>query len=130
MTTVASVDNFPKAVWTGRVLLGLCALFLLFDSVIHIFNPAPVVEGSAKLGFPDRYMTPLGVIELIGLALLLVPRTRVIGALFFTAYLGGATALQIRIGGPAAFSIMVGVLIWIGAYLIDTRIRTVLSPEA
>ena len=112
--------------WTGRILAIFCALFLLFDATIHILNPPMVVQAFGKLGFPDQYAVVIGLAEVIGVVLFCVPRTAVFGLLFFTAYLGGATALQVRIGGPAWFSVMLGLLMWISAYLQYSRVRSVL----
>lgn len=113
--------------WTGRVLAILCALFLLFDATLHILNPAVVVQAFSTLGFPDQYAIAIGVAEIIGIALFCIPRTAIIGLLFFTAYLGGATALQLRIGGPSWFSVMLGLILWISAYLQYPRVRQVLA---
>lgn len=37
---------------TSRAFSTLAILFLLFDSVMHLLRPAPVVEAFASLGFP------------------------------------------------------------------------------
>src|SRR6266436_6520044 len=41
-----------KMLWTGRIMNALVVLFLLMDGVMKLFNPAPVVEGMTKLGYP------------------------------------------------------------------------------
>src|ERR1700690_810003 len=79
-----------KATWTGRVLSGLITAFLLFDSIIHILRPAPVVEAFTKLNFPLRFSVPLGVIELVCVLLYVLPATSTLEAIFLTGYLGGA----------------------------------------
>src|SRR5713101_3564463 len=100
--------------WTARILSSLAILFLLFDSVIHLMVIAPVVESFNQLGFPVSLALPLGIIEIVCLALYVVPRTSIFGAILLTGYLGGAIATQVRIGAPllstALFPIYVGVL--------------------
>src|SRR5438876_1174817 len=102
------------AVWTGRILSTLVTLFLVFDGVIHLAKPAPVVEAFAQLGFPVSLSVTIGLIELACLALYLIPRTALLGAVLLTGYLGGAVATQLRIGAPVfseLFPFIVGTLI-------------------
>ena len=116
--------------WTGRILSGLVAAFLVFDSTIHVMKPAPVVAGFAQLGFPLSAAVPLGMIELAFIVLYLVPRTSVFGAILLTGYLGGAIAAQVRIGAPlfstTLFPIYVALFLWGGLYLRDTRVRAII----
>ncbi len=116
-----------KSLWTGRILSGLVTAFLLFDAVIHLMKPAPVVEGFAKLGFPIRLAVPLGIIELVCILLYVLPRTSILGAILLTGYLGGAIAIQLPTGnslfGEVLFPVYVGVIVWGGTYLRDERLR-------
>jgi hypothetical protein len=46
-----------------------------------------------------------------------------------TGYLGGAVATHVRVGEglfPIVFPIVVGVLIWLGLYLRDERLRALI----
>ena len=53
----------------------------------------------------------------------------VLGAVLLTGYLGGAVATNLRVGAPlfsnVLFPVYVGVLLWGGLYLRDSRLRTV-----
>lgn len=109
--------------WTGRVISGFCVLFLLFDAVIHAMNIPPVVEAFAKLGYSDSVALPLAIVEFACIALYVIPRTSILGAIALTGYLGGATAAQVRIGGPWTFSVLIGVLIWGGIFFQDDALR-------
>jgi hypothetical protein len=40
-----------------------------------------------------------------------------------TAYLGGATASNLRAGDPFYFPVVFGVLVWAGLYFRDDRLR-------
>ena len=116
-----------KSLWAGRIITGLVAAFLLFDAVIHLMKPAPVVEGFAKLGFPLRFAIPLGIIELVCVLMYLIPRTSIFGAILLTGYLGGAIAIQLPTGNPffgeVLFPVYIGVFLWGGIYLRDERLR-------
>lgn len=115
---------------TGYVLTALVSLFLIFDTVLKVLMLAPAVEGTAQLGYPAHTVIWIGAIELVCLALYLVPRTSVLGAILLTGYLGGAIATHVRIGSPllshTLFPIYVAALVWGGLYLRETRLRELL----
>jgi hypothetical protein len=117
--------------WAGRVLSGIVAVFLFVDALGKLLRVAPVMEGTAKLGYPQQVVFPLGVLLLIGLVLYLVPKTAVLGAIFLTAFLGGAVAAHYRIGSPFAthvlFGVYVAVFIWGGLVLRNPRLWTLLT---
>jgi hypothetical protein len=87
-----------KMLWTGRIMSALAVLFLLMDGVMKLFNPAPVVEGMTKLGYPLSLTAVIGIILLICVVLFAIPRTSILGAILLTGYLGGAVASQLRVG--------------------------------
>ena len=126
----------PKSAtrWAGHVLSGLPVAFLIFDAAIKFAHPAFVTEASARIGFPDALCVPLGVILTACLALYLVPRTAVLGAVLLTGYLGGAVAIHARIGDPllshTLFPIYFGVMLWGGLYLRDARVRAALGAAS
>jgi DoxX-like family len=117
-----------KSVWCGRILSGLVTAFLLFDAVIHLLKPAPVVEAFAKLHLPLSLAVELGIIELLCLALYVIPATSILGAILLTGYLGGAVAIQVTTSnslfGEILFPVYVGAILWGGLYLRDERLRT------
>jgi hypothetical protein len=134
MATVLSSPTVrvnPKAMeWTGRVLTALPVLFLIFDTVTHLMNIQPVVDGMRALGYPEGIGPTLGVVEGVCLALYLLPRTAVLGAVLLTGYLGGTVATHVRLGNPlfshVLFGVYVGVLLWAGLYLREPRLRALL----
>jgi len=69
---------------TGQVVTALVLLFMIFDGVIHVLRIAPVVDAFRQLGYPLAAAVPLGVVELVCVALLVIPATRVIGAVLLT----------------------------------------------
>lgn len=115
---------------TSYVLSGIVVLFLLFDGTIHILEPQPVVDAFAQLGYPLSVSVTLGIIELLCVALYVIPRTAILGAILLTGYLGGAIATQVRIQAPlfstTLFPIYVALLLWGGLYLRDPLVRAIL----
>ena len=114
-----------KRIWAGRIISALPALFLLVDGVMKLFKPAPVVEATVKLGYPESVIVPLGIVLTASTVLYLIPRTSVLGAILLTGYLGGAVATHVRVGEglfPISLPIIFGVLIWGGLYLRDERL--------
>lgn len=118
--------------WTARVLFTLVVLFLLMDIGFKFFQTPEAIEGTTALGFPLGAVRPLGVLELVCLVLLLIPRTAPFGALLWTGYLGGAVAIHLRVQNPLfthlLFPVYVAAAIWLVLYLRDPRVRQVLRP--
>ena len=119
--------------WTGRVLSGIAVLFLLFDAIIHLLKPQPVVTAFGQLGYPLSASVTIGVIELVCVVLYVIPRTAILGAILLTGYLGGAIAAQLRIGAPLfstlLFPIYVAAFVWGGLYLRYPIVRTLLRAQ-
>lgn len=116
-----------KILWAGRICTAIAILFLLFDSVIKLMGIAPVVESCTRLGLPGGSATGIGILELVCLAICLIPQTSVLGAFLLTGFLGGATAMHVRIGDPLfshiLFPTYVGILLWAGLWLREPRLR-------
>lgn len=111
----------------GRVLGALVVLFMLWDGIIKLLVLAPVVDSHNHLGIPMHLAVWIGLIELACLAIALVPRTRLLGAVLLTGFLGGATAIHIRVGDPFYFPILMGLLLWGSLLLIDKRALKLVS---
>jgi uncharacterized membrane protein YphA (DoxX/SURF4 family) len=112
-----------KALWAGRIISALPVLMLLLSGVMKLLKPAPVVQEFGRLGYPEKLTIVLGIIELSCTVIYVIPQTAVLGAILLTAYLGGATATHVRIGDPFFIPIVLGILIWLGLYLRDPRLR-------
>lgn len=112
--------------WVGRIMTAVPALFLIMDSIMKIMNAPAVSETMTKLGYPTELSLTLGIITLICVVLYLIPRTKVLGAILLTGYLGGAVATHVRVGDPLfthiLFPVYLGILIWGGLYLRDYRV--------
>jgi TRAP-type C4-dicarboxylate transport system permease small subunit len=118
----------PAMLWTGRVLSGLFALFMLGASVTPKLMMMPVAEQTmAQLGWPAGYAFAIGVLELVLVVLYLIPRTSLLGAVLMMGLLGGAMATQVRAEMPLftniLFSVYLGLFMWGGLWLRDPRLR-------
>ncbi|MFY0571117.1 DoxX family protein [Archangium lansingense] len=122
------------ALWTGRILSGLAVLFLLFDATIKVLAHPEAVQTTAQLGYPATVVFGLGLVQLVCLAVYLIPRTSVLGAVLWTGYLGGAIATHVRVGNPlfshVLFPTYVAAFLWLGLWLRDERLRAVLPFRA
>ena len=121
-----SVPASKKMVWAGYVVSALPVLLLLFSASGKFLKPEGMEVNVIPLGWRMDQMTVLGIVELACVVIYLIPQTAVLGAILLTAYLGGATAAHARIGDPFFIPIIVGVLVWLGIYLRDGRIRELL----
>jgi hypothetical protein len=117
--------------WTGVALSTVAILFLLFDSSGKLLKVAPVVAGTANLGYPDSIIRTLGVILLLCVTLYAIPRASILGALLLTGYLGGAVASHARIGSPllthVIFPVYVACFVWGGLVLRNAHLRHLLA---
>ena len=120
----------PKSVWIGRALTALFAAFMLGASIAPKLLGMPVAaETLTALGWPARHVLTIGLLELVFLALYLVPRTAMLGAVLMTALLGGAIAAHVRVGSPmlshCLFGIYLGLFLWGGLWLRSPALRAV-----
>jgi DoxX-like family len=117
-----------RSLWAGRILSGLVVAFLLFDASLKVIKAVPAVQGTVRLGYPESVLVGLGLVLLASTVLYAIPQTSVLGAILLTGYLGGAVATNVRVGNPlfgyVLFPVYVGILAWLGLYLRDYRLRT------
>ena len=113
-------------VWTGRVISALPVLLLLMSAVMKFIKPPGMAEGLAKIGWTEDQMLTLGILELACTIVYLIPQTSVLGAILLTGYLGGATATHVRVGDPWFATVIAGVLVWLGLFLRDARLRALI----
>ncbi len=117
-------------IWTGRALTAVVVLFLVMDTSMKLMDLPAVRQTMAPLGWPAALGRPIGVIELVCLALYAVPRTAVLGAVLLTGLMGAAVATHWRVGDPlfshVLFGVYLGVMAWAGLWLREPRLRDLL----
>src|SRR5262252_9847021 len=131
----------------GTRVIGACALVLVASSLLKFAHPGAVLTYLSSMGFEDMDVYLIAVIELATALLLLFPRTRALGLLRASAYLGGAVAAHLAIhrfttNDPfVAFMAMhthigtlePGVLLgamWFGTWLSQRPVRGVATTQA
>jgi hypothetical protein len=119
-----------KSVWVGRVISGLVSITLLFSAVMKFQGGPEVSEGMAHLGLPESLIVPLGILEISCTVAYLIPATTVLGAILLTGYMGGAICTHLRVGDPYFVQIGLGILVWLGIYLRDARLRNLIPLRA
>jgi uncharacterized membrane protein YphA (DoxX/SURF4 family) len=122
-STTQAVPVSKAKLWTGRIMSALPVLLMLFSGVMKLLKPVPVVQGFAKFGYPENLIFVLGILEILCCVVYLIPRSSVLGAILMTAYLGGATATNVRVGDPSScITVLLGALVWGGLYLREERL--------
>lgn len=114
------------AFWAGWILSALPGLMLLMSGVMKFVQPEGTPEGFAHLGWDLSLAVPLGIVEIACVAFYLIPRTAVLGAVLLTGYLGGAIATHVRIHELFVMQAALGVVIWLGLWLREPRLRELL----
>jgi hypothetical protein len=126
-SAASAVPTSKKIVWIGRVMSALPVLLMLFSAVMKLVKAAPVIQGFPRYGYPESLIVTIGVLELLSCIVYLIPSTAVLGAILMTAYLGGATATNVRIGDPSyVMTVLLGVFVWGGLFFRDARLRALI----
>ena len=115
-----------KMLWAGRIVSALVVLGLMMSAVMKFIQPVQFKEEFAKSGWNANLLVPLGIVEVICTLLYAIPRTSVLGAILLTGYLGGAVATHVRTGDSFIPPIVLGILVWLGLFLRDPRLREIL----
>jgi DoxX-like family len=115
-----------KLILIGRLVSAVPVLMIFMSAVMKFMAPPQVVQGFAHLGFSPAMAVNLGILELVCLAVYLVPATSVLGAILLTGYLGGAVDATYRVGDSWLMPLALGVLLWGGLYLRDSRLRVLI----
>jgi hypothetical protein len=127
MSQQAETTSGSKAVrWAGYVVSAAPVLMLIMSAVSKFTKPADVVKGFSDLGWPLILAVPLGILELVCVVLYVIPQTAVLGAILITGYLGGAIATHVRLQEPFLIPVGLGILVWLGLYLRDARLRALI----
>lgn len=125
-SSAQSAPVSKASLWTGRVISGLVVLFMLFDGISKVMKAQQVIDATVRIGFPVTTIVGIGITLLVCTVLYVIPNTSILGAILLTGYLGGATAAQVRAVSPVfetVFPIIFGVLVWLGVYLREPRLR-------
>jgi DoxX-like family len=115
-----------KTRWIGVALTVLPSLMFLFSAFLKLKGGPELDQGMAHLGLPPSMVVPLAILELTCVAVYLIPATSVLGAVLLTGYLGGAICTHWRVGDPFWTQILIGLVLWLGLYLREPRLKALL----
>ena len=127
-STLPTTHVSKAARLTGYIMSTLPVLMLVMSAVMKIAQTAEVVKGFAD--WPAGSAVAIGILELVCTALYLIPRTAVLGAILLAAYLGGATAVTVRMGLNFTLPVVFGVMIWGGLWLREPRLRALIPLKS
>jgi DoxX-like protein len=105
-----------KEMLAGRVLSGIVTLALAGSGIAKLAGAHMMVDGLVRAGIPASAIVPIALLEMSCLALYLMPRTVLLGTLLLTGYFGGATVTHLIAGESLLPPLMIGLMIWGGAY--------------
>ena len=125
MTLEARTRRTSKGMFiAGWVVSAIPILFMAgMGTYMFFFKPDVVTEGMTKYGYPANVAKPILIVEIVCAVLYLIPQTAVLGAILLTGYLGGAVATHVHASEPVWFPVIFGVLVWLGLFLRDARVR-------
>lgn len=110
--------------WTGRVVSAIPVLMLLMSASLKLSHKPQFVDMFVqKLGYQESALTGIGLLEIACTLLYAIPQTSFLGAVLLTGYLGGAVATHVRVSDNFAVPLVLGILVWVGLYLRDSRLR-------
>jgi hypothetical protein len=117
------MEGSRRVLWVGRVISVLVSLVFVLSAFLKLKGGAEVIQGIAHLGLPESLLRPLAILEISCVVIYLIPATSVLGAILLTGYIGGAICTHLRVGDPFVVQIVLGVLVWLGLYLREHRLR-------
>jgi hypothetical protein len=114
--------------WSGRILSAFGILICLSSVVAKLTHNGGYVRVWERLGYSESILTGVGLAQLTGIVLYLIPSTSVLGTVYLTGYLGGAIASWVRMGEPNPMMVPLStcLLLWAGLYLREERLQTLL----
>jgi len=99
----------------GWVLTILCSFLFIMGGVSKVTGTEEMIQNFTAMNMLP-YLTLVGIGELIGVLLLLYPRTSVYGALLLSTIMAGAVTLHLSYFGGANIGIpfVLGAVAWTG----------------
>ena len=110
----------------GYVLSGVASLPFFPSALMKITQPGTFLTDWVKT-YPAGAARPIGVIELLCVAIYWIPATRVVGAILLAGYLGGAIATHVHAqDGFWPIPLTIGILLWTGLAAVEPRLRVLI----
>jgi len=110
-------------VWTGRAISAAVSLAFAASAFMKLKGGPELTQGMAHLGLPESLIVPLAILEISCVVVYAIPATSVLGAILLTGYMGGAICTHWRVGDLFLAQIGFGLLVWLGLYLREGRLK-------
>jgi DoxX-like family len=115
---------------SGWCITVLIVLLMTASGAGKIANPPTLAKQMTEtFGYPDDVTLYIGIVEICCAVLFLNAQTTILGAVLLTGYLGGAIATHVRIQDNFVVPAIIGVLVWLGVFLRDARVRALLPIQ-
>jgi len=115
MTTTPRVSKVRNIV--SNILIFLPSIALLASSFTKLAHVPAIVTQMTVVEFSGSKLMVVAVLEFASAVIFLVPKTRPLGLLLVSSYLGGAIAVQLGHSLPPEPPAVLLALIWIGTWL-------------
>jgi hypothetical protein len=103
------------------IVVAFIVLMLSASALTKIFHTASVTERLSRLGV-GRFMTILGIVELLMAVLFIYSRTMKLSFILLSCYFSGAIATEISHNGNFIGPFLFLVLIWIASFIRERSI--------
>ncbi len=120
-------DRLPDR-WAQRLgwaIAGLTACVLLASAGGKLARTGATLAELGRLGYDADNAVRIGVAQITGAVLYLIPGTGVLGAILITAYMGGGVAAHLIAGDPVGVPVLTAGATWLGLILRDPDVRRV-----
>jgi hypothetical protein len=99
----------------GWIFTVIVSLMMLMSGTSKIIAAEDVVKNFEFMNLLP-YMALIGVTEVIGVALLIYPKTSIYGALLISTVMAGAASIHLSLmgGGGLLMPVLLGSLAWVG----------------
>jgi len=112
------------------VISVLVSLIFLMSAFMKLKGGPELTAGMEHLGLPESMVVPLAILEISCVVIYLIPPTSVLGAILLAGYVGGAICTHWRAGDPFYVQVVLGILVWLGLYLREDRLKALIPLRA
>ncbi|MBC7658074.1 MAG: DoxX family protein [Chitinophagaceae bacterium] len=104
-------------------------MFFDYNALVKMFPEVfypQIVEQMAGIGLPGTILLILAALEILCVVTYSIPATSVLGVVLFTGYMGGTILAHLRVEQNVMMQVALGLLIWLGLYLREPRLHSLL----
>jgi hypothetical protein len=111
------------------ILSCLPVLAFLPSAFFKLAQPGEFTAQWSKT-YPAATARPIGIAELLFVVIYFIPKTRVLGAILVTGYLGGAIATHVqKMEAAGIMPFLIAVMLWGGLFLREPRLRALVPTS-